>query len=100
MIRRTEIRITKMTTVRVPVGTRPVASLHKRSMAKSVVETTVTYTTSSMVEMHAVRSKAGAKIGSVMSKNSAERGTMITMAPTITSLTDSFLLKEGTFQEV
>jgi hypothetical protein len=96
MIRRTETRVTMMTNGRVPMGTRLAASLHRRS----VVEATVTYTMSSMAEMHVAESKAGVEIRSVMNRNNAMRGTMITMAPTMTSLTGSILLKEGTFQEV
>jgi hypothetical protein len=84
-----------MTTGFVPMGTRPTSSLHQRGL----VETTVTYATSSAAEMHAARLKAGAEIRSVMSRNSMMRGTVITMAPTITILTGSILLKEGTFLE-
>jgi hypothetical protein len=83
MIRRTETKVTMMTNGRVPMGTRLAASLHQRS----VVEATVTYTMSSMAEMHVAESKAGVEIRSVMNKNNAMRGTVITMAPTMTSLT-------------
>jgi hypothetical protein len=96
MIRRTETRVTMMTNGRVPVGIRLAASLHRRS----VVEATVTYMMSSMAEMHVAKSKAGVEIGSVTNRNSAMRGTVITMVATMTSLTGSILLKEGTFQEV
>jgi hypothetical protein len=78
-----------MITGRVPMGTRPVASLHWRSVAKSVVETTVTYATSFEAEMHAAGSKTCTEIGS-----------MITMGSTMSGLIDSVLLKEGTIQEV
>jgi hypothetical protein len=54
--------VTMMTTGGVPVGTRQVASLHQRA----VVRTTTAYVTSSVVEMHAVRSKASTENESVM----------------------------------
>jgi hypothetical protein len=85
-----------MTTGGVPVGTWPVASLHRRAM----VRTTVTYVMSSTTEMHATRSKDGAESECVMNWNNTMRGTEITMDPTMTSLTGSILLKEDTFQEV
>jgi hypothetical protein len=86
-----------MATGRVLMGTQSAASLHQRSMANSMVETTVTYVMSSVIEMHATGSKTNAEIRRMMSRNNEMRGTMITMAPTMTSLTSSVLLKEGTF---
>jgi hypothetical protein len=65
-----------------------------------MVETTVTYAMSSTTEMHAIGSKANAENGSVINRNSAMTGTVIIMPPTMTSLTNSILLKEGTFQEM
>jgi hypothetical protein len=64
------------------------------------METTATYMTSSIEEMHATESKAGMERGSTTSRNSIMRGTMITMAPTMTNLTNSILLNEVTCQEV
>jgi hypothetical protein len=78
MTRRTETGVMMMTTGKVFLGTRPVASLHRRSMAEDTTETTVTYATSSAIEMHAAKLKADSKIGSVKSKNSVIKGTMIT----------------------
>jgi hypothetical protein len=45
------------------------------------------------------RIKIGSKIECVMNWNNAVRGTEITLAPTMTSLTSSIPLKEDTFQE-
>jgi hypothetical protein len=84
-----DTKVTMMTTGGIPMGTWPTTSLHRGGM----VETTTTYATLSTVEMHAARSKAGTKIGSVTSKNNAMRGTVITMAPTMTSITRNILLK-------
>jgi hypothetical protein len=67
------------TTKKAFVGTQPVASLHRRSVAKDAIETTVTYATSSTLEMHAAKSKASVEIGSVKSKNHTMKGTMIIM---------------------
>jgi hypothetical protein len=64
-----------------------------------MVRTTVTCVTSSVVEMHAAGSKDDAEIKCVMNWNNTTRGTEITMAPTMTILTGSVLLKEDTFQE-
>jgi hypothetical protein len=47
----------------------------------------MTYTTSSMPEMHVEESKAGAEITSVKSKNSAMKGALIIMVLTMTNLT-------------
>jgi hypothetical protein len=84
-----------MTTGRVLVGTQPAASLHRRSATDDTTETTVTYVTSSPVEMHAARLKTG----SVKSKNSKKKGTMITMVLTMTNLTGSSHQKWDISQE-
>jgi hypothetical protein len=87
MTRRAEIGVMMMMTEKVFMGTRSVASLHKRSVANDAIETIATYMTSSMVEMHTAKMKAGAEIGSVKSKNSVMKGSMITMVLTVTNLT-------------
>jgi hypothetical protein len=58
-------------------------------MAKDVTDTTTTYVMSSVAEMHAVGLKTDAEIRSVKSKNSAMKGTMITLVLTMTNLTGS-----------
>jgi hypothetical protein len=100
MTRRAKTGVTRMTTGIVPMGTRPVASLHRRSAVEGMAETNMTCVMSSATEMQAARLKTGTEIGSVMSKSSAMRGTMTIMAPTTVSLTDNVLLKEDTFHEV
>jgi hypothetical protein len=89
-----------MTTGKVFMGTWPAASLHARSMAKDTAETTMIYMTSSAPEMHAAESKTGTEIGSVKSKNSVRKGTMIIMVLTMTNLTGSNHRKRDTSQEV
>jgi hypothetical protein len=96
MTRRTETRVTMMTTERAFMGTQPAASLHERSAAEDTIETTVTYSLSSVPKMHMVELKAGAKIGSVKRKNTAMKGTMITMVLTMTNLTRSDHRKRDT----
>jgi hypothetical protein len=99
MTMRIEIGVMMMTTRRVVVGTWPTASLHQRSAAEDAIETTMTCTTSSTVEMHMVELKTDAEIGSVKSKNSAMKGTMIIMVLTTTNLIGSVHQKGDTSQE-
>jgi hypothetical protein len=89
MTRRTETGAMMMTTGRVLTGTRLAASLHRRSAAEDATETTMTYMTSSTIEMHTTELKSGIKIGSVRSKNNAMKGTMITMVLTMINLIGS-----------
>jgi hypothetical protein len=89
MTRRMETGVMMVTTRRAFVGTRPVASLHKRSTAEDAAETTMIYATSSALEMHAAESKADIEIRSVKSKNNVMKGTMIIMVLTMTNLTGS-----------
>jgi hypothetical protein len=76
-----------LTTGRVFMGTRLASSLHVRSVAKDAAETTMIYTMSSVLEMHAVESKAGSEIRSMKSKGSAMKETMIIIVLTMTNLT-------------
>jgi hypothetical protein len=61
MTRRTRNGLIRMTTGVVPVGTRPVASLHWRSIVEGMEETTVTCAMSSAAEMHTAKLKTGAE---------------------------------------
>jgi hypothetical protein len=97
MTRRTKTGVMMMTTWRVLMGTRLVASLHQMSTAEDATKTIVTYMTSSAVGMHAAELKTGAEIGSVKSKNSEMKGTMITMIHTMTNLTGSGHQKKDIF---
>jgi hypothetical protein len=95
MTGRMEIRVTKMTTGRVPTGTHTTTSLHQRSVAEVVANTTVTCATSSTTDMHKVGLRTDAESGSTM--NSMMTRTMTIMVPSMTNLTDSTPQKEGTF---
>jgi methyl coenzyme M reductase subunit C len=88
-----------MITKRVLMGTQPAASLHWRSTAEEATKTTVTYVTSSAGGMHTAKLKIGVEIRSVKSKNSAMKGTMITMVLITTNLTGSDHQKRGISQE-
>jgi hypothetical protein len=94
-----ETGVTSLTTSRVPVGTQPAASLHKRSVAEGVVGTTVTCMTSSVVEMPMVGSKTGVESESAWNRNIAMRATMIIMVHTTTNHTGNAPLMEGITQE-
>jgi hypothetical protein len=88
-----------VTTGRVFMGTQAAASLHGRSMAEDVVETTATYVMSSTPETHVTGSKINTEIRSVKSKNNARKGTMIIMVLTMTNHTGSSYQKWDTSQE-
>jgi hypothetical protein len=64
-----------------------------------VVHTNCSYVTSSMPEMHAVGLKTNTEIGSVKSKNSVRKGTMIITVLTMMNLTGSSCPKWDTSQE-
>jgi hypothetical protein len=100
MTRRMETGDTMMTTGKASRRTWLAASLHMRSAAEDATESTVTYVTSSVPEMHVTESKASAKIGNMKSKNNTMKGTMIIMVLTMTNLTGKGHWKWDTSQEV
>jgi hypothetical protein len=89
-------RVRTLTTAKAHVGTRPAASLPRRSVAENEIGTTGTCVTLSTTEMHATRSKTGAKSETALSANYAIKGTMITTIPVTTSPTDTIPQKEDT----
>jgi hypothetical protein len=84
---KTEPRVTSLTTGKVLMRTKPTTSLHQRSTLEGVIGMTATCVMSSVIEMHATILKTGVENKSVWNRNSATRGTMITMVPTMTNLT-------------
>jgi hypothetical protein len=92
-------RVLSLTIGRVLTGTRRVVSLHRRNAAEDDTGMTEIYVTSSAVGMHMVRLKIGARSTSVLNRSSMKKGTMTTMVPILTNLTDSVLSKGGTMQE-
>jgi hypothetical protein len=91
--------VMSLTTDIVRAGTRLVVSLHWRNVAEGGIEMTEICAMSSAVEMHAFGLTTGAKSMSALSKIDMMRGTMTTMIPSMTNLTDSAPLKVGTTQE-
>jgi hypothetical protein len=67
-----------MTTAHARIGTRPTASLHRRSVAK--VGMNETCRMSSTTETHTIRSRTGIKNETVSSLNDVRNGTVTTMA--------------------
>jgi hypothetical protein len=77
-----------MTTERVCTGTREAVSLHCRNAAES--ET-------GMIEICTMSSDVWST--SILNRSRVKKGTMTTMHPITTNLTDSVLSKEGIIQE-
>jgi hypothetical protein len=88
-----------MTIGRVCMGTQQAVSLHWRNAADGATRMTEICTTLSAAEMHVARSKTGVRSASFLNRSSTKKGTMMTMVPITTNLTDNILLKEGTMQE-
>jgi hypothetical protein len=88
--------VTSATIDRVYGGTQPVVSIHQRNMTKGGIRMTKICVTSSAVEMHVTGLTTGTRSVSALSKNDEMRGTMTIMVPSMTNLTDSAPLKEGT----
>jgi hypothetical protein len=88
-----------MTTDKVHTGTQQAVSLHRRNTTKGETGMIEICTTSFAIEMHAVGSKTGVRSASVLNRSNTKKGTMTTMVPITTNLTDSVLLKGGIKQE-
>jgi hypothetical protein len=95
----TESEVKNLTTGRVYTVTRPAVSLHQRNAAKGETGMTETCMMSSAIEMHVVKLKTSTESECASSRNDAMRGTLITMVPSMTNLTDNAPLKEGAIQE-
>jgi hypothetical protein len=88
-----------ITTDRVCTGTQQAVSLHQRNEVERETGMTKICVTSSMAEIHTTRSKIDIRSTSVLNRSNTKKGTMTTMAPIMTNLTDSILPKEGIMQE-
>jgi hypothetical protein len=91
--------VMSLTTDRVHVGTQPAVSPHWRNAAECGIRMIVICMTSSTTEMHTAGLKTGARSANILSKSRAKKGTMTTIVPIMTNLTDSVLPKEGVMQE-
>jgi hypothetical protein len=91
MTKRAKTGVTKVTTGTVPMGTRPAASLHRRSMVEGMAGTTATCVMSSAAKIHVAELKTNAEIGCVTSRSNALKGTMTIMVLTMINLTGGIL---------
>jgi hypothetical protein len=80
-----------LTTSRVHAGTRLTVSLHWRSTVEGETVVTKICMASSVAMMHVTESKIGARNVNTLNKSDMKKGTMITMVPIMTNLTDSIL---------
>jgi uncharacterized membrane protein len=94
-----EAQVTSSTTDRVYAGTRLAVSLYQRNVAKGEIGMIETCTTSSAAKVHVIGSKTGVRSMSALNRSNVKGGTMTTMVPIMTNLTDSVLPREGTMQE-
>jgi hypothetical protein len=84
-----------LTTGRVSTGIRQAVSLYQRSVAKDETRMIKICATSYVAEMHAAGLKNGVRSMSVSNRSSVKKGSMTTMVPIMTNLTDNVLLKGG-----
>jgi hypothetical protein len=84
-----------LTTGRVSTGIQQAVSLYQRSVAKDDTRMIKICATSSVAEMHAAGLKNGVRSVIVSNRSSVKKGSMTTMVPIMTNLTDSVLLKGG-----
>jgi hypothetical protein len=91
--------VTSLTTGRVHVGTQLAFSHHQRNAAEGKTRMIETCMISSTSKMHIARLKTDVRSASAMNRSNVKRGTMITMVPIMTNLTDSVLPREGAMQE-
>jgi hypothetical protein len=92
-------RVMSLTTSRVHMWNRQAISLPRRSTDEDETGMIEICTISSTIEMHAARSKISIRSVSTLSRSSVKKGTMSTMVPIMTNLTNSVLLKGGAMQE-
>jgi hypothetical protein len=83
--------VMSLTTSRVHAGTRLTVSLHWRSTVEGETVVTKICMASSVAMMHVTESKIGARNVNTLNKSDMKKGTMITMVPIMTNLTDSIL---------
>jgi hypothetical protein len=91
--------VMSLTTNRVRAGTQLTLSLHQRNAAKGEIGMNEICAMSSAAKMHANGSKPSVRSASALNRSDVKRGTMTTMVPIVTNLTDIVLLKEGAMQE-
>jgi hypothetical protein len=90
--------VMSLTTSRVHAGTRLTVSLHWRSTVEGQTVVTKICMASSVAMMHVTESKIGARNVNTLNKSDMKKGTMITMVPIMTNLTDSILPRGAQFR--
>jgi hypothetical protein len=84
---------TSLTTNKVLMGTQQVVSLHRRNAVEDGTRMIEICMISSVVEMHMAGLKTGARSTSALDRSSMKKGTMTTMVPITTNLTNNVLPK-------
>jgi hypothetical protein len=88
-------RVTSLTTGRVLAGTWLAVLLHQRNVAEGKLGMTETCATLSAAKMHATGLKTDIRSMTALNRCDVNRGTMTTMVPLMTILTDSILTRES-----
>jgi hypothetical protein len=83
--------VMSLTTGRVSTWTWQAVSLHWRNATEDETEMIESCATSSATKMHVARSKISVRSMSALNRSSMKKGTMTTMVPIMTNLTDSIL---------
>jgi hypothetical protein len=83
--------VMSLTTGRVLMGNRQAVSLHQRNAAEDETGMTKICTTSSTAEMHVAGLKTGPRSTSALNRSNVKKGSMTTIVPITTNLTDSVL---------
>jgi hypothetical protein len=86
--------VMSLTTGRVHVVTWQAVSLHRRNVTEDETGTIEICMTSSAAEMHVAGSKTGVMSVSALNRSSVKKGTITTMVPIMTNLTNCVLPKE------
>jgi hypothetical protein len=87
--------VTSMTTDRVSTGTQQVVSLLWRNVAEDETRMIEICTMPSTTEMHVAKLKTSVRSMSALNRSSMKRGTMTTMVPVMTNLTNNNVLPKG-----
>jgi hypothetical protein len=92
-------RVTSLTTGRLHAGTWLEVLLHRRNVAEGKIGMTETCVTLSAAKMHVTGLNTDIRSMSALNRSDVKRGTMTTMVPLMTILTDNILPREGAMQE-
>jgi hypothetical protein len=91
--------VMSLTTGKVLTETQQAVSLHRRNVVEDETGMTEICVTPSTTEMHVPELKTGARSVTALNRSNVKKGTMTTMVPIMTNLSDSILPKGGVMQE-